>query len=517
MNAEQKFELITRGLQETLGTDRLKQILAERDLSLYWGTATTGKPHIGYFVPMTKIADFLAAGCHVTILFADLHAYLDNQKAPWELLKLRTEYYQAIIKATLKSIGVPLEKLKFVTGTSFQLSKEYSLDVYRMLAMTTEHDAKRAGAEVVKQVDSPLLSGLVYPLLQCLDEEYLGVDAQFGGVDQRKIFILAEKYLPQLGYKKRVHFMNPMVGGLSGSKMSSSEANSKIDLLDSPESVRDKLKKAFCEEGNITENPIIAFLRAVVFPVNNLKTPGYKFVVNRPERFGGNVEFENAEQLEQAFANKELHPGDLKAAATDAVNGLLAPIRAIFEDDIGLQDLTLKAYPPPKEIVKGDISRLEIRIGKVLEVSEHPERDNLYVEKIDLGEASGPRTIVSGLRAYISKEDFTGKLVLVAANMKPSKFAGVMSQGMVMAASSADKSTVELLEPPEDVKIGEAVTFDGYTAEYDAVLNPKHKIFEKVAVDFSTSEECVAQYKGIPFMTSQGPVTAKSLKNAQIS
>ena len=187
--------MITRNLQEVLGTATIKTILNERDLSIYWGTATTGKPHIGYFVPMTKIADFLAAGCSVTILFADLHAYLDNMKAPWELLALRTKYYQAVIKSMLKSIGVPIDKLKFVVGTSFQLSKEYNLDVYRLLAITTEHDAKKAGAEVVKQVDSPLLSGLVYPLLQALDEEYLGVDAQFGGVDQRKIFMFAEEVI----------------------------------------------------------------------------------------------------------------------------------------------------------------------------------------------------------------------------------------------------------------------------------------------------------------------------------
>lgn len=45
---------------------------------------------------------------------------------------------------------------------------------------------------------------------QALDEEYLKVDAQFGGVDQRKIFTFAEKYLPQLGYTKRIHLMNPM-------------------------------------------------------------------------------------------------------------------------------------------------------------------------------------------------------------------------------------------------------------------------------------------------------------------
>jgi tyrosyl-tRNA synthetase len=65
------------------------------------GTATTGKPHIGYLVPMSKIADFLKAGCTVKILLADLHAFLDNQKAPWDLLRLRTQYYEHIIKVTI--------------------------------------------------------------------------------------------------------------------------------------------------------------------------------------------------------------------------------------------------------------------------------------------------------------------------------------------------------------------------------------------------------------------------------
>lgn len=101
----------------------------------------------------------------------------------------------------LRSIDVPLEKLKFVKGTDYQLSKEYTLDVYRLSSIVTEHDAKKAGAEVVKQVVNPLLSGLLYPGLQALDEQYLKVDAQFGGIDQRKIFTFSEKYLPLLGYE----------------------------------------------------------------------------------------------------------------------------------------------------------------------------------------------------------------------------------------------------------------------------------------------------------------------------
>jgi tyrosyl-tRNA synthetase len=159
----------------------------------------------------------------------------------------------------LVSIGVDLSKLRFVVGTDYQLSREYTLDAYRLAAVVSEHDAKKAGmyngelanklgSEVVKQVESPALSGLIYPGLQALDEEYLGVDAQFGGVDQRKIFVFAEKYLPVLGYKKRAHLMNTMVGGLSGSKMSSSDPDSKIDLLDDAKTVENKLKKAFCEE-----------------------------------------------------------------------------------------------------------------------------------------------------------------------------------------------------------------------------------------------------------------------------
>lgn len=184
--------------------------MKERDLKIYWGTATTGKPHIAYFVPMSKISDFLKAGCEVTILFADLHAYLDNMKAPWELLSKRTEYYARVIKSALSSIGVPVNKLKFVKGSDYQLSREYTLDVYKLSSLVSEHDAKKAGAEVVKQSNNPLLSGLLYPGLQALDEEYLKCDAQFGGIDQRKIFMFAEEYLPKLGYGKRIHLMNPM-------------------------------------------------------------------------------------------------------------------------------------------------------------------------------------------------------------------------------------------------------------------------------------------------------------------
>lgn len=120
----------------------------------------------------------------MTHIFADIHAFLDNMKAPLDLVGHRTKYYKFVLLAVFESLGIPTSRLTFVEGSSYQLTKEYNLDNYRLCATVTEHDAKKAGAEVVKQVESPLLSGLLYPGLQALDEQYLDVDFQFGGVDQ---------------------------------------------------------------------------------------------------------------------------------------------------------------------------------------------------------------------------------------------------------------------------------------------------------------------------------------------
>lgn len=519
---EEKKHFITRNLQEVLGEEKLNEILKQRDLKIYWGTATTGRPHVAYFVPMSKIADFLKAGCEVTILFADLHAYLDNMKAPWELLALRTQYYEVAIKAMLESIGVPLEKLKFIRGTEYQLNKEYTLDVYRMTSVITEHDAKKAGAEVVKQVEHPLLSGLLYPGLQALDEEYLKVDAQFGGVDQRKIFTLAEKYLPALGYAKRIHFMNPMVPGLTGGKMSASEEDSKIDLLDNPANVKKKLKKAFCEPGNITDNGVLSFTKHVIFP---LMSSGETFKIVKPAEYGGEIEFSNFEDVENAFAKNEIHPGDLKASVEQAINRLLAPIQKVFSEP-KLQELAKKAYPPPTK-TKGNAnatpeeitpSRLDIRVGKVVEVSKHPDAEALYVEKIDLGEEE-PRTIVSGLVNFVPIEEMQNRMVVVLCNLKPAKMRGVESKGMVLCASVDEPKQVEPLLPPVDSKPGDRIVVEGFeTSQPDEVLNPKKKVWEKLQVDLKTNDNLIAVWQDSKLISKSSgtSVTTRSMKNAPI-
>lgn len=272
-------------------------------LNGHTGTATTGRPHCGYFVPMMKIAHFLSAGCHVKILLADIHGFLDNLKAPIELVEFRAKYYRFVICALLKAVNVPIDRLEFVLGSSYQLSAKYTMDLFQLSSVVTEHDAKKAGAEVVKQVENATLSGLIYPLMQALDEEHLGVDAQFGGVDQRKIFTLAAEQLPKIGYRERAHLMNPMVPGLAGGKMSASDPDSKIDLLDTPEVVKKKLKKAYAVPKETEGNGLISFVEYVLLPVSALKTGGPgRFVVERREGEGEPLVYENIQAVKDDYS-----------------------------------------------------------------------------------------------------------------------------------------------------------------------------------------------------------------------
>lgn len=323
-------------------------------------------------------------------------------KAPLDLVAHRTKFYKHILTTVFKSLGIPTSTLRFVEGSSYQLTKEYNLDNYKLCATVSEHDAKKAGAEVVKQVESPLLSGLLYPGLQALDEQYLDVDFQFGGVDQvsqgvfsplnfcreiyfllinknqRKIFTFAELYLPRIGYAKRAHMMNAMVPGLIGDKMSSSDPNSKIDFLDTPELIRKKIKTAFCEEGNIEKNGILSFLEAVLIPISQLRLDrqsqkdkfleeglgdqrpfisddaptGTVFSIERDAKFGGSTHYKNFADIKEDFKNKVLHPKDLKTSVADGIVRLLEPIGKIFQEDEDWQKIAQLAYPDPNANVE---------------------------------------------------------------------------------------------------------------------------------------------------------------------
>src|SRR3989344_77495 len=336
MEAQKRFEIITRNLQEVIGEDELKaKLKSKKDFTIYWGTATTGSVSIAYFFPMLKIADFINAGCKVKILLADLHGALDG--TPWDILENRYKYYEEAITSILKTLGASSKNLSFIKGSELQLNKNYFHDLLKLSTYANVSDATKASSDVVKQNENPKLSGIIYPLMQALDEEYLGVDAQFGGVDQRKIMVFARENLPKVGYKPRIELMNPMIRGLVGEKMSSSNASSKIDLMDDEETVKKKINGAECIAGD-PNNGIMALSEYLIFVLKNDKKE--TLIISRPEKFGGNLEYKDYKSLEKDFISKKLHPLDLKNAVAGELNKILTEIRK----NKALKKLYEKAY-----------------------------------------------------------------------------------------------------------------------------------------------------------------------------
>lgn len=161
-----------------------------------------------------------------------------------------------------------------------------------------------------------------------------------------------------------------------------------------------------------------------------------------------------------------------------------------------------------------DVSRLDLRIGCIITAKKHPDADSLYVEEVDVGETA-PRTVVSGLVNHVPLEQMQNRMVVLLCNLKPAKMRGVLSQAMVMCASSPEK--VEILAPPNGSVPGDRITFDAFPGEPDKELNPKKKIWEQIQPDLYTNDECVATYKGAPFeVKGKGVCRAQTMTNSGI-
>lgn len=170
---------------------------------------------------------------------------------------------------------------------------------------------------------------------------------------------------------------------------------------------------------------------------------------------------------------------------------------------------------PKKEVEEApvDVGRLDMRVGHIRKATKHPDADALYVEEIDCGEEK-PRTVISGLVKFIPEDQMQDRMVVVLCNLKPSKMRGIMSEAMVMCASTPEK--VEILAPPAGSKPGDVVLVEGFTRNPDAQLNPKKKIFEACAPDLKVNSNKEATYKGVKWSVNGQPVTSQSLTEVQV-
>lgn len=162
--------------------------------------------------------------------------------------------------------------------------------------------------------------------------------------------------------------------------------------------------------------------------------------------------------------------------------------------------------PAAGSVKSPELEVLEIRVGKIVEIGKHPEADSLYVEKVDVGEPTGPRTIVSGLVNFCTAESLLNRKVIVLCNLKPRPLKGITSHGMLLCASNADKTKVEPLTPADSTNIGELIQFSGHTISPAEPGNKATKAFGKIADDFFVNDDMQATFRNIPFQTSAGPI-----------
>ena len=306
------YSLVTRNTVEVVTEDELKNLLEKPQKKVYAGYEPSGEIHLGHLVTINKLMDMKEAGFEVIVLLADLHAFL-NRKGTMEQVRELADYNRRCFE------GLGLSGVRYVLGSDLQLNPEYELNVLTLSQAITLNRAKRSMDEVGRQMEAPTVSQMIYPIMQMVDIASLGVEAAVGGIDQRKIHMLAREYLVTAGYPAPVCIHTPILNGLDGKKMSSSSGNY-ISVADTVDDIERKCQKAFCPP-ECEENPVLQILQYHIFP----RVP--EVVVRRPAKFGGDRAFSTYGEIEEAYRKGEIHPLDLKKTVATYLSEVLACVR----------------------------------------------------------------------------------------------------------------------------------------------------------------------------------------------
>jgi len=342
MEFKDKIELVKEVGEEIISLEGLEELFKKKKNPIaYDGFEPSGKIHIAQGLLRTiNVNKLTSAGIKFKFWVADWFGMINNKMGgDLEKIKIVGEYFIEVWKAC----GMDLKNVEFIWASEFiNKNPNYWETVLRLSMNTTVQRVLRCGQIMGREdsVSNPSAQ-ILYPLMQAADIYHLGADIAQLGMDQRKVNMLARDVFPKLGFVPPVvvsHHMlmgltEPTKTGLKGveaaiaKKMSKSNPNSAIFMTDSKEEVEKKFKKAYCPEGEVENNPVLEYFKYIVFEkVDKVK-------IERPEKFGGALEFASYESLENYFSKNKIHPADLKNTCAKYINNFLEPIREHFETD----------------------------------------------------------------------------------------------------------------------------------------------------------------------------------------
>lgn len=305
----------------------------------YIGFEISGMLHLGNFIVSGfKINDLLKAGIRCRVFLADWHSFINNKfGGDWNKILSATKYYERAFKFFCPGVEV------IVGSELYHNNDAYWRNLLKFSKHMTLNRTLRCMTIMGRSENEKLdLSQYFYPPLQATDIHEIGADIPHGGMDQRKAHILAREIFPKMEWKKPVAVHHHVLMGIAepikletpdkleqviASKMSKSKPWTAIFIHDKPEEIKDKLKRAWCPEKTVDMNPILEIAKHVIFHERK------SLKIQRPSKFGGAVEFERFEELEEAYAQGNLHPMDLKNSVADEIARILEPIRKYFETD----------------------------------------------------------------------------------------------------------------------------------------------------------------------------------------
>lgn len=328
MDISEKIALIESPPTEEIVTrEQLTELLQTNEHPKHYiGLEISGFLHLGSLISTGfKINDFIKAGINCTVFLADWHTLInDKLGGNWETISKVSKYYEEAFKLVCPNA-------KIVLGSDlYDSTKDYWLEFVKFtkhmsLARTMRTLTIMGRSEDEQKID---LAKLLYPPMQAVDIHSLDLDIVHAGMDQRKIHMLVREIFPKMGWKVPVAVHHRLLPGLSEpksedsvlGKMSKSDPNSGVFIHDSDEQIKSKIKKAWCEEGNI-QNPLLELSKHLIFHEFD------SMDIQRPEKFGGNVSYTSYTKLEEDFAQKKLHPSDLKQTVANYLVKIIQPIR----------------------------------------------------------------------------------------------------------------------------------------------------------------------------------------------
>jgi tyrosyl-tRNA synthetase len=339
VDVAKRLALVKQVGEEIVTEDELRALLEQKANPIaYDGFEPSGTAHIAQGVMRAiNVNKMTQAGFRFKMFVADWHAWANNKMGGnLEHIQVTGKYLIEIWRAT----GMDLSKVDFVWASEFIEDEAYWKKVMN-IARETSLDRVLRTTQIMGRSEKDKLSAaqILYPCMQAADIFHLQADITQLGMDQRKVNMLAREVGPKLGFWKPVVVSHHMLMGLqqpppesadaearaTAMKMSKSNPDSAIFMTDTPAQVEAKIKKAYCPPKQEQDNPILEYYRYILFE----KFPSIK--IERPAKFGGDVEFGAYAELRDAYVAGTLGPVDAKQAAAKQINLLLDPVREHFE------------------------------------------------------------------------------------------------------------------------------------------------------------------------------------------